>query len=173
MRLFVAIYPNEELREKIYKFSLNLLTLPASLKLVEKENIHISVTFLGEVDENELQFIKEKIRNIVKKYGKFFVDIGNIKLIPSKDFVRVIALSVFDQTNSITKIAKEIGGDFKEPHLTLARVKKISDRKRFISQISSFSFSSEKLFVNEIILFQSFLSREGPTYTILERFELA
>ena len=55
MRLFLAIDIPENLKEEVAKFQEQFKI--KGIKLVEKENLHITVKFLGEVDEEKLKEI--------------------------------------------------------------------------------------------------------------------
>ena len=50
MRLFVAVDLENEVREKIYELSKALSSI-RGIKTVEKENLHITLKFLGEVSD--------------------------------------------------------------------------------------------------------------------------
>ncbi|TDA29727.1 MAG: RNA 2',3'-cyclic phosphodiesterase, partial [Hadesarchaea archaeon] len=62
MRTFLALEINEEVRERLVKFQRKLSQGWASLKLVEPENIHLTLKFLGEVEEGRLGAIEEAVR---------------------------------------------------------------------------------------------------------------
>ena len=62
MRTFIAIDINDdELIKKIYELSLAVKRTGASLKLVEPENLHITLKFLGEIDPKDIDIIKKVI----------------------------------------------------------------------------------------------------------------
>jgi len=50
------------------------------------------------------------------------------------------------------------------PHITLGRIKNLHDKRKFWESIESIPFISQSLTVSEIILYQSFLHKEGPEY---------
>ncbi|MEM5874732.1 MAG: RNA 2',3'-cyclic phosphodiesterase [Candidatus Aenigmatarchaeota archaeon] len=169
MRAFVAIFPPKEIVDYVESIKEKLFNLPLKAKFVERENLHISITFLGEIDEKKYL---PQLDEIAKLFKKFEVGLNSIKLIPNESFVRVIALNVFDENNSITKIAEKIGGDYKEPHLTLARVKEIFDRKTFKEKIALIKTERKKFNVEKISFVESILTREGPIYKVVKDFPL-
>jgi len=137
VRCFVGLFIPTEIKEKIIKIQNQIQKLPITLKLVEAENLHICLSFLGEIKEEKIKNICEKLDSICKRYNKFEVEISGIKLIPSENYVRVLALDVkSNMLESIRKdVEKEIGGDSKPLHLTLCRIKKIEDKKETIEKI--------------------------------------
>ena len=176
MRLFIGIIIPEELRENIRKMQ-KIFSEVVQAKFVEEENLHLCFSFLGEKNENEVEKIKEKMDFIAKNFKSFEMILKGVKLIPSKNFVRVIALDAFDE-NRISEslrieIVNEIGGDSKPLHLTLCRVKKIYDRKKFFEIVEkNKDFYAGKFLLSEIQLIKSKLRKEGPVYEIIHKAKL-
>ena len=54
MRLFIAIDLSEEAKENIEKLKLELKGIKG-IKLVSKENTHLTLKFLGEVSDNKAE----------------------------------------------------------------------------------------------------------------------
>jgi 2'-5' RNA ligase len=169
VRCFVGLFIPTEIKEKIIKIQNQIQKLPITLKLVEAENLHICLSFLGEVKEEKIKNICEKLDSICKRYNKFEVEISGIKLIPSENYVRVLALDVKNNMlESIRKdVEKEIGGDSKPLHLTLCRIKKIEDKKETIKKIKKIESEVGKFEVEKISLIKSILQKSGPIYTSL------
>jgi len=169
VRCFVGLFIPTEIKEKIIKIQNQIQKLPITLKLVEAENLHICLSFLGEVKEEKIKNICEKLDSICKRYNKFEVEISGIKLIPSENYVRVLALDVkSNMLESIRKdVEKEIGGDSKPLHLTLCRIKKIEDKKETIEKIKKIESEVGKFEVEKISLIKSTLQKSGPIYTSL------
>src|SRR5437867_10743475 len=133
VRLFIGILIPENMKKQIVSLQNELAKLPMQCKFIEKENLHISLSFLGETPENGVESIKEKLEQITQTYQKFNATVSGIKLIPGQNYVRVIALDVRDGIlKQISQHIKTyIGGDVKPPHLTLGRVKNITDKKTY------------------------------------------
>lgn len=142
------------LQERVKKF--------VDAKFVEGGNLHISLSFLGEVDETQTENINNSLDGICRGHKKFEVKTGEVKFIPSLDFLRVVALDV--ESNELKGISREvkteIGGDVKPPHLTLCRVRKVVDK----DGLAKLSGVEMKFVVDKICVVESRLSRAGPTY---------
>lgn len=171
VRLFVGIFVPENLKQKIVSLQKEIGKLPINCKFVEPENLHISLSFLGEVEEENVKTISEKLEEVSKTYGKFEVDVSELSLIPNKNYVRVIALETkSEMLQQISRhMEKEIGGDVKPPHLTLCRVKSISDKNIFYQKISDLDSSLGKFVVDSVDLIKSELGTSGPVYTSLHK----
>lgn len=174
VRCFVGVWVSDEVKKKLIETQKILKKLSMKLKLVEPENLHISLSFLGEKVDEELKLIYDKMDGLVKNYNSFDVVVGKIKLIPSDSYIRVVA---FDLNNNqiLSKISKEIervvGGSVKPPHLTLCRVKSVED-KGGVKKIKSLSVPLS-FKVDAIHIIESRLTPKGPIYKSIHKSRLA
>ena len=169
VRCFIGFFIPTEIKEKIINVQKQIQKLPITLKLVEAENLHICLSFLGDVKEEKVKNICEKLDSICKRYDKFEVEISGIKLIPTENYVRVLALDVKSTTleNIRKDVENEIGGDSKPLHLTLCRVKKIENKKETIEKIKKIESDVGRFEIEKISLIKSILQKTGPIYTSL------
>ncbi len=133
-------------------------------KRVERENIHITIKFLGEVNDadkivNKLSFLNE--------YPSFNVKIHGVGFFPSKDRPRVVWIGVI--SNDFVDLMKNVDDalypDFPKersyvPHITIARVRKPIDTKKF----DDIGFLGE-VKIEKVTLFRSRLLPTGPVYS--------
>ncbi len=140
-------------------------------KIVEAENIHITLSFLGERSEEEIKKIIERLREISSSSLKRTATLTRVKLIPSEKYIRVIAIDVIGIDDLVDIIKREIGGDVKPPHLTLFRVKEVRNREALL-KITKEEIN-EAININKICLIKSTLTFKGPIYEIIESFELS
>jgi 2'-5' RNA ligase len=92
---------------------------------------------------------------------------------PSESYIRVVWIGLKGD-GFLKKLQKEIEKKLEEfhfrkdfeflPHLTLARVKFVSDKDRFISSLKKIEVEEKELEVKEFKLIKSTLTREGPVY---------
>jgi 2'-5' RNA ligase len=144
-------------------------------KFVEPENMHICLSFLGEIDEEVLEKLKSKLDEVAKRYKKFDVNIGGMKFIPSENYIRVMALEVTGRNGLLEKVRRDVadivGGKSKPPHLTLCRVKRVDDKRGLVNELHDLS-CNENFRVGSIGLIESRLGKEGPVYTTVHKSEL-
>jgi 2'-5' RNA ligase len=174
VRCFIGIFIPIEMRKKILQLQNNLKGPDMQCKFVEEENLHISLSFLGEVGEGEVERIGGMLDEVCNKFKKFEVVVSGVRPIPDESYVRVLALDVFDKDknyilkNIENEIAKKIGGDAKPPHLTLCRVKKIGNKKEFVDSLQKYKMLSFGGFtVEKIQLIKSVLGEAGPKYDVI------
>lgn len=178
IRCFVGFFVPEYLRRGIFKVQDLISKLPASCKMVEAENLHVNLSFLGDVDESNVPSISKMLAEISSHYSCFEVEIGKIKLIPNQSYVRVVVLDIIDNSGGLGKMSSEItekiGGSSKPPHITLCRVRNVLEKNGFVRGVGELKFNAGVRFaVDSISLIKSELAREGPSYSVLKEFTLS
>ena len=144
-------------------------------KFVEKENLHISLSFLGELVEGKVKNVGYTLEEICKKVKVFNIESGRIKLIPNEKYFRVIALDILPNQMLDTlqnKIKELIGGSVTPPHITICRVKKVMDKETVVSSLKSKMVDRMNFNVTSIYLMRSILKRNGPVYSVIKECKL-
>lgn len=176
MRCFIAIDLPDEIKNELKRIQ-NLLS-NASMKLVEPDNLHLTLAFLGEVTDFEVNQIKETLKQI--RQEKFIAHLGNIGVFPSESFIRVawVALEPAEKFKELNKkiilaIKQTLKVDERfESHVTLARVKFIQDKKKFIEKLEKIQVKHLEFKVDSFALKKSTLTRTGPVYEDIVKFSL-
>ncbi|MDO8529029.1 MAG: RNA 2',3'-cyclic phosphodiesterase [Nanoarchaeota archaeon] len=169
MRTFISIQIPEEIKKKIIE-----IQLPDFVgKKIEKENLHLTLKFLGEVSKEQIETIKERLRKIhLKKFAAKITEAG----VFNENFIKIIWLNIENCEGLQKEIDEVLFGLFEKEkrfmgHLTIARVKFCEDRKKVIEEIRKIK-TSEEFNVESFELMKSDLKREGPVYEILEKYNL-
>lgn len=183
LRAFIAIDLPSPIREKLEQetksLKNHLLNLP--IRWVPTENIHLTLIFLGDVSETNVDMIAEIINTHGRQQSRFEMSIGSLGVFPNTSHPRVLwvgveapeELKVFRGkiASEITRLGYKIDDREYSPHLTLGRVSRnaSSEEVRTISKI----LEKEKLgFVGvvpvaEVHLYRSDIKTGGAIYTKL------
>ena len=177
MRLFIAIEVPEDakgylsaVQEKISNDIAN------KIRCVNKNQIHLTLKFLGEVQPDKAEKIKNELKKIA--FGPFSVYLDKIGVFPSESYIRVVWVGlkpeepVLELQKSIDENLKKMfkkEKDFKA-HITLARVKYIDNKKKFVEKLKNINIENKKIDVNNFKLVKSTLTPQGPVYEDLEVF---
>jgi 2'-5' RNA ligase len=167
VRCFIAIYPVKS--ERVYEMQEKIGKLIEG-KGVEKENMHITLSFLGEKVEEEIKEIKKRLKEVAGLCYKRIATLTKIKFIPNEKFFRVIAIDVAGLDDLSEMIEKKVGGNVKPPHLTLFRVKNVKNREELL-EFKKVEIN-ENVPVERICLMKSTLTHKGPIYEVIDSFEL-
>ncbi|ARM76413.1 RNA 2',3'-cyclic phosphodiesterase [Acidianus manzaensis] len=173
MRLFIAIEIPQ--LQQISDILTKLKMTGADIKLVEPENIHITLAFLGEVENEKIDLIKDAMQ--ILKFKKFKIILRGMGAFPNLSRPRVVWVGIaegFTELRNIRNILiRELGNrkirpaDDKDfvPHITLGRVRGPSNLANLIDLINSNTNESFGDFiVDKVILFKSTLTPKGPIY---------
>ncbi len=175
-RLFVCIWLPKEITQNILKLQDDLKQTNIKAKYIGEENIHITITFLGNVNENEINSLKVKLKDSLKNINEFHVNLGGLKLIPNERHIRVIGVKVNNEEmkNLIKIVGRNLKGSFfEESKITLCRVKNIPNKttiKNFIEKNRNVKLGS--FHVKNISLVKSVLTKHGPKYENIYKIRL-
>lgn len=175
-RVFVAIDLPDHVKTKLFKTFVNLPKNLFSGKKTEKENLHLTLKFLGDVKEEEIEKIKNKLKGI--KFNKFSCEVGKAGFFDDEEHIKVIWVELIsDEIKELQKlISKELPEFFDEKefnsHITLARVGKVLGRKKLVEEIGNIHFKNLDFEIDGFVLMKSELFPKGPKYKIIEKFPL-
>ena len=145
----------------------------SKLKKVEKQNLHFTLTYIGDVDETLLERIKIYFSEI--KFTSFEFNYGNIGGFPNSNRARIVWLGVDkDGHKNISKlwqlVSEKLANFVKKdkdpfiPHITLFRLRNGSiNLDTLISNHTSATGISDR--IDHLTVKQSTLTPLGPRYT--------
>jgi len=180
VRCFLAIDLDESLRDKVLHLHEKFKDL-AEIKFVERENLHLTLWFFGEVNLDFVNSISKEVDEAVKHFKPFELHLKSIGAFPSIDYVRVIWIGVkstelIELYNSLKGRLEVLGlREDKEfhPHLTIGRVRRVKNKEELISRIKELeNLEIGKMKVSELKLKKSKLTSRGPIYEDLKIFKL-
>ena len=183
MRTFLAVDISDDIREAISHFIEELKERGDGVKWVSSENIHVTISFFGEVNEVALKIIIGSTKEAALRVRDFSMAVRSFSAFPSKTNPRVLWLGVedggalerlYDAVSSGTAgIGEEKRGRY-TPHLTIGRVRRGRSPGRAVLTALNERGDTDfgKCGISETVLYESVLGRQGPRYSVLERFPL-
>lgn len=179
MRAFIAVELDENIKENCRRLMNRLMTSDADVKWVKPSNMHLTLKFLGEIDEGQAEKIKELLHEIASEKSIFETGFSGLGFFPNKQRPRVIWLGINKGMEILKDLAEKIDdktavlGIEKEerafsPHLTLGRfrsLKNIDELMKIFEKMREFDAGTMQ--VEGIHLIQSVLQPTGPIYTKL------
>jgi len=174
MRVFTGIELSTELEQNIKKLLKVLEQYNDKIKLVSPKNLHITLRFLGNINQQEYEEFSNILLSTVPPVKKFQVELNGIGFFPSKSKPRVIWVGVdknerLKQLYQITEnAARKIGLPEEnrfQGHVTAGRIK-YSINPEIISKIEN-EFGKTcwgKMIVDHITIFESTFHQQGPEY---------
>ena len=184
IRSFIAIPLSAEIIFRIEKTQKELKTLPADVKWVNPRSIHLTLKFLGGIEEEDIEKIAQGIQDGIKGFKPWSAAVRNMGAFPSLKNPRVIWIGIEDQSGQLVRLQNQTEQQmsklgFEEekrtfsPHLTLGRVRSPRGKDELVKYLLD---ERERVFgeinVDRVILFKSELKPTGAVYTVLKEFIL-
>ncbi len=174
IRSFIAVEVNDsEVIRQIQKIQQDLLSSGAKLKLVEPQNLHFTLHFLGNIEEKripELAGILQKVKGT--EFDVELVGLGCFR--PQRP--RVIWIGCKTGAEQLIQHQKFLGRELRlqgfpaekrkySPHLTVVRVRSGLNRDHLIKLVQqNANMEFGKFQVKDIKLKKSTLTPKGPIY---------
>ncbi|SHH12917.1 RNA 2',3'-cyclic phosphodiesterase [Tepidibacter thalassicus] len=173
MRLFIGIYPPKEIIEYIYNIEEYLISKGIIGNYTKKENIHLTLKFLGETEEYKLSDIKKILNNYKKlnihlkidKISYFKRNNQAILWIGLSGDIEKLTTNVINLNDDLLKLGFQKETKKFKPHITIARKVKLDNLSLRI--INNIQMKGLNFKINEINLIKSTLTKKGPIYETL------
>lgn len=176
-RGFIAIKINSF--PKVIEFENEIKKTGVNAKLVEPENIHITLKFLGDTEEKLVDDIENIIKSSIEELEPFSIQLKSVGVFPNPGYIKVVWVGIEDG-GLIGDIASKIDENIAKlgfnrekrrfsPHLTVARVRSAKNKNQLLKIIEKYQdvILGEQI-VDSIKLIKSELTQKGPIYTVLK-----
>jgi 2'-5' RNA ligase len=182
IRCFIAIKMPDTLLTDIGQYIQQIKKLAPDVRWVKARSIHITLKFLGEIEENLLQQVVNELHPLKNLVEPFDLVVSGFGSFPSEKNPRVFWIGLeADVKNSLFTLHKWIDtkleslGFTKEkrrfsPHLTVGRVKRPQNYNKLYHFIERNPFPKRIFKVEKVILMRSELNVAGAIYTPIEEY---
>ena len=175
-RLFIAVDAPDDVRDRLAALKRPL----EGARWVPREQLHLTLRFIGDADDNRLQEIKDALKDV--QIAPFSVALSGVGQFPKSGRAHVIWAGL-SPTQEVTALAAAIEDALERaglereqrkfsPHLTLARLKEAPqpEVKRFLEEQRG--LSSDLFTIDHFHLYASALSPKGATHAVVESYAL-
>jgi 2'-5' RNA ligase len=182
-RIFCAItiLPDKEFLEQFHEIQSQLRH--ERIKWVEEHNIHITLKFFGETEEERIPGIIGGLEEVAADTDAFSFSLKKLGIFGSSYDPRIVWVGIEPYAELVTLMMRirdrMMGIGFEPdrqnlvPHLTLGRIKELKNKKSFHQIIDQHKeIASLEMKAMQILLFESILKKEGPVYLALKIFPL-
>jgi len=178
VRLFVAVRMPGEIRRRVAEIERQLMASGADVKWVSEENLHITMKFLGYVEEDRLDAVCRAVESAVAGMSVFDVALSGVEAFPNPRRPSVIWVGVASGGEELAALAERIESALERigfarddrpfsPHVTVGRVKspalgmeKLREAMDRFKESPAGSFGAEG-----VTVMRSDLRPTGPIYT--------
>ncbi|MEK6568609.1 MAG: RNA 2',3'-cyclic phosphodiesterase [Candidatus Omnitrophota bacterium] len=184
MRIFIAIKLENEIKDKLSQIQEELKSAQADVRWVKPENIHLTLKFIGEIEEAKIPEILHHLKELASKTKPFILRISTAGAFPGLKSPRVVWVGVKEDTGELARIAETIENSLAElgfpkesrkffSHLTLGRLRSDKNKDRLIQKLEKTKVPELTQRISSIILFKSLLQPTGAVYQGLSEISLS
>lgn len=191
-RIFTAIDLSEEARGKVSDYIQNFSGEFSGLRVgwEKAEKLHLTLKFLGDCDERQLDALKNAVLNTVNSFSalekveNFKICISNTGVFPAKRNARILWLGLRDESGNLAKINQILEAECGKagferekrglkPHLTIARLREPHRSKDLIEKHLKNKFEPVEFCVSGIAIYESKLQPTGSIYQKLKELKFS
>ncbi|MFH1053382.1 MAG: RNA 2',3'-cyclic phosphodiesterase [Candidatus Woesearchaeota archaeon] len=178
MRCFVAVNLPNDIREQLGDMVKGLREEKGKINWVQPQNMHITLKFLGDLDDAKIELVKEKLESV--RFNKFSLTLDRLGTFPSENFISVLWIGVKEK-DDLFDLHKMVDISLSKMfslernflgHITLGRVKFLDDKKGFIEKLKKIKIDGKSFPVENFALMKSELTSNGPIYEKVNEFKL-
>lgn len=150
---------------------------------VDKDNLHLTLFFLGDTTENQILEISKKLNEILTDFSSFDFSLHGMGVFKNMHDPRVIWFGIDKDKELkslkgiIDKVITSVGFESEErefrPHLTIGRIKNLKQKNELKELLEKYrDHEFQKIQIKEVIFYESILTPRGPIYKPIQRFFL-
>lgn len=153
------------------------------IRWVDPEILHITLSFLGDTSEQQVNYISEQLEIIGSGFSSMELNFKELGVFPNLRKPRVFWIGM-ERNELLENLQGEIEvmlhnyGINREnkpfsPHLTIARIKWIDDVDKLRYWLQKYRGETiQKTKIGEVIYYESNLTANGPIYSSIKKFPL-
>lgn len=178
VRSFIAVDLDEQARARLSRLQKELSESRADVRWVRLQGLHVTLKFLGYVENSRLEAVRYAVHRVVRQYRPWYIRLREVAAFPSLRRPRVLWVGVEDQgellslATALEQALVALGFDRDErsftPHVTLGRVNSLPSWEQLENQLTGYLGASlGESRVDRVMIYRSDLQRGGAVYTPL------
>jgi 2'-5' RNA ligase len=182
LRTFIAVDLGKPIRERLEALQRTLGRSSPEVKWVERDNLHITLLFLGEVDERDISQLCQTVANCCASHRPFEARVQSVGSFPNLRRPRTLWVGIEQGKQELCKLHDDLEpplldlGCYRReerrytPHVTLGRVRGNRPADSLAQALrEQQTWEGGTVLVPEILVLSSELTPQGPIYTVLSR----
>ena len=181
IRTFIAVEVSPAIRTRLVAMQREFASTAQEVKWVEEENLHVTLKFLGQVDEREVHTVCRLVQEAVAGQAPFDMTVAGIGAFPNAKRPRVIWAGVTAGGPELIRIHADLERALRAqgypredrpytPHITLGRIRQIQPNAQLATELEQHQgWDGGQTVVRELLVMASQLSSDGPHYIVMGR----
>ncbi|MGD9635265.1 MAG: RNA 2',3'-cyclic phosphodiesterase [Pirellulales bacterium] len=176
LRTFIAVSIPDDIRRRAIEIAGQLAAVAPDVKWVEPQSLHWTLNFLGNVEQREIGEICDAVATAALEHNAFDLAIRGAGAFPTPERPRTLWLGAGEGRDamialqaSLEEALEPLGfrGEARRftPHLTIGRPGRGEPPRALARELVALAdFNGGNMFVDEVIVYSSELTRDGPVY---------
>ena len=185
IRCFIALNLPAEIKGRLAELEARLKEARADVSWVKPENVHLTLKFLGGVEEARVPLVKRAVQEGLRREGPLVLTLAGLGVFPNPRSPRVVWVGVGGDTERLQNLQERLEQALGEvgfprearsfsPHITLGRMRSRQGAASLMELVGHLGANEVgSLKAESIELMRSQLHPAGAVYTILESFSLS
>jgi 2'-5' RNA ligase len=186
LRTFIGVDVGKAVRDRSVALQESLSREGLDLKWVAPANIHLTLLFLGEVNDRDIPDLCKAVSTTCSTLPGFTMSIEGIGCFPNPNRPRIVWAGVTEGSEELILLHDALEppllalGCYRReerqytPHLTLGRVEGNRDHRHLARALERHAdWHGGDARIGEVRVYSSELTRDGPIYAVLSRAALA
>jgi len=183
IRSFIAVDTAPEVKAAIVEVEERLRATNAEVRWESIEKFHITLKFLGNVEEAKLHSLESRLEEVLSPFSAFNITYQGLGCFPNQHHPRVVWIGAENEDGTLRRIQEAIEGVSESlgfqreerqfhPHITIGRVKGSRNLKALVPELRNTTFTPHSSLIKEVLLMKSDLKPSGSVYTVLRTIHL-
>jgi 2'-5' RNA ligase len=182
LRTFIAVETGKVIRDRLVSLQESLARTGTEVKWVEADNLHVTLLFLGEVEDRDVPALCRAVSEVCAGLGRFSMSVERVGCFPNPRRPRVVWAGVGAGTQEVVALHDALEppllalgcyrreGRQYTPHITLGRVRGDRPTDKLAAALArQAGWQGGVTDVREVRVLSSELTPQGPVYTVLSR----
>jgi 2'-5' RNA ligase len=181
IRCFLAVELSDAVRDRVTRLQTEVRRTVTDVKWVEEDNLHLTLLFLGEVEDKEIAQVCKLAAQAMASFEPFTMTVEGFGCFPHARRPRVLWVGVEEGKETLVRMYDALATPLSQlgyrredrpysPHITLGRTKSdgpLAELGQALEEHADWEGGDSP--VHEVLLMSSELTREGPLYTVMGR----
>lgn len=176
VRTFIALDLSADTKKELSRIINVMRSAHASVKWVSPKTAHLTLKFLGEVPEDQLEFLSDTLQSSVSTVKPFNFTMDGLGAFPGWGFTKILWAGIGEGSEEVKKLASCVNDSlsskgFKSaeqefrPHLTFGRLKMPRNKHKLKALAEETVVNPAVSHISKVTLFKSVLTPEGAVHT--------
>jgi RNA 2',3'-cyclic 3'-phosphodiesterase len=183
IRTFIAVGLDAAIHDRTMKLQETLARTAADeVKWVERDNLHVTLLFLGEVEDRQLHEVCRAVATGCAGHEGFTLTVGGVGAFPNLRRPRTLWVGLGMGTQQLIALHDDLEERLLElgcyrreersytPHITLGRIRGDEVSEPLVQALTkNANWQGGQMQVTEVLVMSSELTPKGPLYTVMSR----